>query len=53
MSGITTYNLCRINMFLHDIGLDHVDYAARFASLFSCEWDLIDCALMSIGDYGQ
>lgn len=35
------------------IGLDHVDYAARFASLFSCEWDLIDCALMSIGDYGQ
>lgn len=35
------------------VGLDHVDYAARFASLFSCKWDLIDCALMSIGDYGQ
>ena len=35
------------------VGLDHVDYAERFASLFSCKWDLIDCALMSIGDYGQ
>ena len=35
------------------VGLDHVDYAERFDSLFSCEWDLIDCALMSIGDYGQ
>ncbi len=35
------------------IGLDHVDYADRFASLFRCDWDLIDRALMSIGDYGQ
>ena len=35
------------------IGLDHVDYADRFASLFRCNWDLIDRALMSIGDYGQ
>lgn len=35
------------------VGLDHIDYADRFASLFSCEWDLIDCALMSTGDYGQ
>ena len=35
------------------IGLDHVDYADRFASLFSCDLDLIDCALMTIGDYGQ
>ena len=35
------------------VGLDHVDYADRFVSLFSCSWDLIDCALMSIGDYGQ
>lgn len=35
------------------VGIDHVDFAARFASLFSCKWDLIDCALMSIGDYGQ
>ena len=35
------------------VGLDHVDYAGRFASLFTCDMDLIDCALMSIGDYGQ
>ncbi|MCH5260727.1 MAG: DUF262 domain-containing protein [Lachnospiraceae bacterium] len=35
------------------VGLEHVDYADRFVSLFSCKWDLIDCALMSIGDYGQ
>lgn len=35
------------------VGLDHVDYTDRFASLFSCKLDLIDCALMSIGDYGQ
>ena len=35
------------------IGIDHVDYADRFASLFTCDWDLIDCALMSVGDYGQ
>ena len=35
------------------IGLDHVDYADRFASLFRCNWDLIDRTLMSIGDYGQ
>lgn len=35
------------------IGLEHIHYATRFASLFTCDWDLIDCALMSIGDYGQ
>lgn len=35
------------------VGLDHVDYADRFTSLFSCRLDLIDCALMSIGNYGQ
>ena len=35
------------------IGLDHIKYADRFVSLFSCDLDLIDCALMSIGDYGQ
>lgn len=35
------------------IGLDHVDYVARFASLFSCDLDLIDCALMTIGNYSQ
>ena len=35
------------------VGLDHIDYADRFASLFACDWDEIDCAMMSIGDYGQ
>jgi hypothetical protein len=35
------------------IGLEHLDYFKRFQSLFSCKWDLIDCALMSIGNYGQ
>lgn len=35
------------------IGLDHVEYASRFESLMSCEWDLVDCALMTIGNYSQ
>ena len=35
------------------VGLNHVGYAERFASLFTCDLDLIDCALMTIGDYGQ
>lgn len=35
------------------IGLDHLNYRERFESLFSCSWDNIDCALMSVGNYGQ
>lgn len=35
------------------VGINHVDYADRFSSLFSCSLDLIDCAMMSIGNYGQ
>lgn len=35
------------------IGLEQPEYFLRFQSLFSCEMDLIDCALMSIGNYGQ
>lgn len=35
------------------IGLDHLDYADRFGSLFSCNLDLIDCAMMTIGNYSQ
>lgn len=27
--NITTYNLCRINMFLHDIGFDKFDIAGE------------------------
>lgn len=35
------------------VGLDKPEYFSRFRSLFYCKWDLIDCALMSIGQYGQ
>lgn len=35
------------------VGLDHPEYFPRFQSLFSCKWDAIDRALMSIGNYGQ
>lgn len=35
------------------IGLENLKYADRFASLFKCQWDKIDCALMATGDYGQ
>lgn len=35
------------------VGLAHVDYADRFASLFSCKLDLIDCAMMTMGNYSQ
>lgn len=37
------------------VGIEHLEYADRFINLFSgtCRWDLIDCAMMSIGNYGQ
>ena len=35
------------------IGVGHIDYAARFLSLFSCDRKLADRALMSVGFYGQ
>ncbi|MBO5921188.1 MAG: DUF262 domain-containing protein [Bacteroidaceae bacterium] len=35
------------------VGLENLTLGERFASLFSCSWDKIDCALMSIGNYGQ
>ncbi len=35
------------------VGLENLDYYKRFASLFECSWDKIDCALMTIGNYGQ
>lgn len=35
------------------LGLEHIDFADRFVSLFECDWDRIDCAMMAIGDYGQ
>ena len=35
------------------VGLDYLDYSDRFVSLFKCDLDKIDCALMAIGDYTQ
>lgn len=35
------------------VGLDTPDYFERFESLFKCDWDLVDCALFTIGDYKQ
>ena len=35
------------------IGLENLSYGKRFISLFHCDWDLIDCAMMSIGNYAQ
>ena len=35
------------------IGLENLEYYNRFVSLFQCSWDKIDCALMTIGNYGQ
>ena len=33
------------------IGLDHPEYFSRFETLFNCNWDLVDCALMATGFY--
>lgn len=33
------------------IGLDHIDFADRFYSLFACDHSLVNRALLSIGDY--
>ena len=35
------------------IGLGNLSLGPRFSSLFTCSWDKIDCALMTIGNYGQ
>ena len=35
------------------IGFDNPDLYSRFKSLFDCDWDLVDCALMSTGLYIQ
>ena len=35
------------------IGLDNIDLAPKFQSLFSCDWDLVNCAMLAIGNYGQ
>ena len=35
------------------VGLEHPEYFERFESLFKCNWDLVDRALFTIGDYKQ
>lgn len=35
------------------IGLENLYLGERFSSLFTCSWDKIDCALMTIGNYSQ
>lgn len=37
--NITTYNLCRINMFLHDIGFDKFDIACEDTLIAPAHWD--------------
>ncbi len=37
--NLTTYNLCRINMFLHDIDYDKFDIACEDTLLFPQHWD--------------
>ncbi len=35
------------------VGLEHPEHFVRFESLLKCNWDLVDCALFTIGDYKQ
>lgn len=35
------------------VGLDNPAHFERFESLFNCNWDLVDCALFTLGDYKQ
>ncbi len=35
------------------LGLENLDLGEKFKTLFSCNRDLIDCALMVTGNYGQ
>lgn len=37
--NITTYNLCRINMFMHDVGFDKFDIACEDTLLSPQHWD--------------
>jgi len=37
--NITTYNLCRINMFLHDVGFDRFDIACEDTLTHPQHWD--------------
>lgn len=35
------------------VGLDDPALFGKFHALFDCDWDKVDCALLSIGDYSQ
>ena len=35
------------------VGIDNYEHFTQFDSLFECDWDLVDCALFTIGDYKQ
>ena len=35
------------------LGLDKPELFDKFEKLFTCSWDLVDCALLSTGDYKQ
>ncbi len=35
------------------VGLENLECAKRFESLFGCDLDKVDCAMMATGDYGQ
>lgn len=35
------------------VGLEHPENFERFEQLFACDWDLVDRAMMSSGDYTQ
>lgn len=35
------------------VGLDNIQLADRFYELFDCDWDLVDCALITVGNYIQ
>lgn len=37
--NLTTYNLCRINMFLHDIGYDNFNIACEDTLIYPQHWD--------------
>lgn len=35
------------------LGLEHPNLFGRFKELFACQWDLVNQALLTLGDYGQ
>ena len=35
------------------IGIENLNYHERFESLFECDKEKVDCAMMAIGNYGQ